>query len=265
MGKRKQLIKKVQHHIKDLEKRGIDVERVTKGKSLEKLAWSQSTYDNFIKVKKNILANERDIKKRTNAHGYILTKNEYKTVKTLEKKYNKKKESELEKYKAKFGELSEVEEAFLRGEPIRHVNSKENIELQTSFRKENLFDSFGSNIDLKFYKEFVEEEIKDFTYESVIKKRREEFINEMREWANAYRFGVFAENDTKYVDKVVDKLTQMYDNMSLIQAVQFNQDMKHKLQYVDSASQNKYSSYDEMALLKDLMVIQSQRKFVISR
>lgn len=262
MGKRKQLIKKVQHHIKDLEKRGIDVERVTKGKSLEKLAWSQSTYDNFIKVKKNILANERDIKKRTNAHGYILTKNEYKTVKTLEKKYNKKKENELEKYKAKFGKLSEVEEAFLRGEPIRHVNSKENIELQTSFRKENLFDSFSSNIDLKFYKEFVEEEIKDFTYESVIQKRREEFINEMREWANAYRFGI---GDEKFINNVVDELTQMYDNMSLIQAVQFNQDMKHKLQYVDSASQNIYSTYDEKALLKDLMKVQSERNFVISR
>ena len=92
MGKRKQLIKKVQHHIKDLEKRGIDVNRVTKGKSVEKLAWSQSSYDNFIKVKQNVLSYERDIKKRTNAHGYTLSINEYKTVRALEKKYNKKKE-----------------------------------------------------------------------------------------------------------------------------------------------------------------------------
>ena len=262
MGKRKQLIKKVQHHIKDLEKRGIDVNRVTKGKSVEKLAWSQSTYDNFIKVKKNILSDERDIKKRTNAHGYTLSKNEYKTVRALEKKYNKKKESELQKYISKHGNLSEVEEAFLRGEPIRHVNSKENIELQTSFRKENLFDSFGANINLKYYKEFVEEEIKDFTYESVVQKRREEFINEMREWAEAYRFGIGDEN---YINKVVGELTQMYDNMGIIQAVQFNQDLKHKLQYVDSASQNIYSTYDEKALLKDLMQVQSERNFVISR
>ena len=262
MGKREQLIKKVQHHIKDLEKRGIDVNRVTKGKSVEKLAWSQSSYDNFIKVKQNVLSYERDIKKRTNAHGYTLSINEYKTVRALEKKYNKKKESELQKYISKHGNLSATEEAFLRGEPIRHVNSKENIELQTSFRKENLFDSFGANIHLKYYKEFVEEEIKDFTYESVVQKRREEFINEMREWAAAYRFGIGDEN---YINKVVGELTQMYDNMSLIQAVQFNQDLKHKLQYVDSASQNIYSTYDEKALLKDLMQVQSERNFVISR
>ena len=150
----------------------------------------------------------------------------------------------------------------MRGDPIRHVNSKENIELQTSFRKENLFDSFGANINLKYYKEFVEEEIKDFTYESVVQKRREEFINEMREWAEAYRFGIGDEN---YINKVVGELTQMYDNMSIIQAVQFNQDLKHKLQYVDSASQNIYSTYDEKALLKDLMQVQSERNFVISR
>ena len=84
----------------------------------------------------------------------------------------------------------------------------------------------------------------------------------MREWANAYRFGI---GDEKYINNVVDELTQMYDNMSLIQAVQFNQDMKHKLQYVDSASQNIYSTYDEKALLKDLMQVQSERNFVISR
>ena len=84
----------------------------------------------------------------------------------------------------------------------------------------------------------------------------------MREWAEAYRFGIGDEN---YINKVVGELTQMYDNMSIIQAVQFNQDLKHKLQYVDSASQNIYSTYDEKALLKDLMQVQSERNFVISR
>ena len=84
----------------------------------------------------------------------------------------------------------------------------------------------------------------------------------MRDWANAYRFGI---GDEKYINNVVDELTQMYDNMSLIQAVQFNQDMKHKLQYVDSVSQNIYSTYDEKALLKDLMEVQSERNFVVSR
>ena len=84
----------------------------------------------------------------------------------------------------------------------------------------------------------------------------------MREWAEAYRFGIGDEN---YINKVVGELTQMYDNMGIIQAVQFNQDLKHKLQYVDSASQNIYSTYDEKALLKDLMQVQSERNFVISR
>ena len=261
MGVRKELLRKVKNHIKDLEKRGIDVERVTRGKSLEKLAWNKNTYEKFINQKKNVLTRERDIKRRTNNQGYLLSEKEYKTVKKLERDFNKKKKSELDKYIKKFGQLNEVELAFLKGEPVRHLNSKENIELQTSFRKENLFDSFNGNIDLNFYQGFVKEQIKSFSYEDVIEKHREKFIDQITIWANANRLGV---GDEKYKNRVIKELIDMYDNMGFIQAVQFNQDMEHKLQYVESASTNIYSSWDEKRLIEDLIKRQEDRDFVIS-
>lgn len=262
MGIRKQLIKKVKSHIKDLEKRGIDIQRVTKGKTIEQLAWSKNTYDKFIQQKHNVLVRERDIKRRTNAQGYVLSEKEYKTLKTLENKMNKKKQAELKKVEKMFGGLNDVERAFLTGTPVRHKNANENIELQTSFRKENYIDTYNDKVDLKFFKEFVEEEIKDFSWQDVIDKKREEFKEELTEWAKS---GIFGFGDDMYIKETVDNFMKKYDEMDFIQAVQFNQDMKHKLQFVESAANNIYSVWDEKRLLEDLMKRQDDREFMISR
>lgn len=262
MSKRKELLRKVNSHIKDLEKRGIDIERVTEGKSAEQLAWNKRTYDNFMKKKHNVLVRERDRKKRTNIQGYTLTEKEYKIVKGLENKMKKKKMNEFSKMEKVLGRLSDVEKAFLMGVPVRHVNSNENIELQTSFRKENYFDTYNSSIDLKYFKEFIEEEIEDFSWEQVIDKKRDELKAELTDWANS---GLLGLGDDKYKKNTVNELMEMYDNMGLIQAVQFNQDMKHKLQYVESAANNIYSVWDEKRLLMDLMKKQDDREFIMSR
>lgn len=262
MSKRKELLRKVNRHLKDLEKRGIDIERVTGGKSAEQLAWNKRTYDNFMKKKHNVLVRERDKKKRTNIQGYTLTEKEYKIVKGLENKMNKKKMNELSKMEKILGGLSDVERAFLKGVPVRHANSNENIELQLSFRKENYFDTYNSSIDLKYFKEFIEEEIQDFSWEQVMDKKRDELKQELSEWAES---GLLGLGDDKYKKNVVDELMQQYDNMGLIQSIQFNQDMKHKLQYVESASNNIYSVWDEKRLLQDLMKKQDDREFMISR
>lgn len=262
MGIRKQLLKKVKSHIKDLEKRGIDVNRVTKGKSLEQLAWSKKSYENFMKQKHNVLTRERDIKKRTNAQGYVLSEKEFRIIKKLENNMNKKKQSELKKVEEMFGGLSDVERAFLMGVPVRHKNSNENIELQTSFRKENYFDSYNDSVNLDFFKGFIEDEIKDFTWKDVIDKKREEFKEELTNWANA---GIFGFGNDSYLKETVEGLLSKYDGMDFIQAVQFNQDMKHKLQYVESAATNIYSTWDEKRLLEDLMKRQDDREFMISR
>lgn len=262
MSKRKELLRKVNRHLKDLEKRGIDIERVTGGKSAEQLAWNKRTYDNFMKKKHNVLVRERDKKKRTNIQGYTLSEKEYRIVKDLENKMNKKKMNELAKMEKVVGRLSDVEKAFLMGVPVRHVNSNENIELQTSFRKENYFDTYNSSIDLKYFKEFIEEEVEDFSWEQVMDKKREELRFELTDWANS---GLLGLGDEDYKKKTVDELMGLYDNMGLIQAVQFNQDMKHKLQYVESAANNIYSVWDEKRLLMDLMKKQEDRDFIISR
>ena len=58
-SKRQEYLKKVKHHIRDLKKRGLDVDNVTKGKSLEQLAWNKKTYENFLGNKKISLSKER--------------------------------------------------------------------------------------------------------------------------------------------------------------------------------------------------------------
>lgn len=262
MSIRKQLLKKVNNHLKDLEKRGIDVNRVTGGKTAEQLAWNKRTYDKFMKQKHNVLVRERDKKRRTNKQGYVMTEKEYKTIRKLENDMNKKKQNELKKMEKMLGGLSDVERAFLQGVPVRHTNSNENIELQVSFRKEKYFDTYNSSIDLKYFKEFIEEEIEDFSWEMVMDKKREELKEELTEWANS---GLLGLGDDNYKKNVVEDLMSQYDNMGLIQSVQFNQDMKHKLQYVESASNNKYSVWDERRLLEDLMKKQDDRDFIISR
>lgn len=265
MATRQQLIKKVKLHIKDLEKRGIEVDRVTRGKSIEQLAWNKRTYEKFMQQKKNVLTRERDIKRRTNKQGYVLSEKEYRIIRKLEKDMNTKKQSELKKVEKMFGKLSKVEKAFLEGKPIKHLNSKEEIQLQTSFRKENYIDTYNDSIDLKFYKDFIEDEIKDFSYLDVIDKRREEFLEQIKDWAMNYRLGVVADSDLKkHSKRMVEHFGELYDNMSFIQAVQFNQDLAHKLQMVESASDNQYSTWNEKRLLEELMKRQEFREFVIS-
>ena len=63
-SKRQEYLKKVKHHIRDLKKRGLDVDNVTKGKSLEQLAWNKKTYENFLGNKKISLSKERKEKKK---------------------------------------------------------------------------------------------------------------------------------------------------------------------------------------------------------
>lgn len=262
MSIRKKQAKLVIKHLKDLEKRGIDVSRVTQGKTIEKLAYSKKSYSDFMNRKKSVLSQERDIKKRTNDHGYTFSQREYKEIKKLEDKMRRKKQAEFWKLEKEVGSLSKVEKAFLSGDPIRHKNSKENVELQTSFRRENYFNSFGRGFDFKAFKEAIEDDIKDFSYKDVVEDKRALFKAEMEKWANAGVFGVSPNKSFK--KKRVNELMEYYDNMSFIQKVQFNQDMSHKLQYVESASDNIFSKWDERRLLIDLMEQQETRDFIIS-
>lgn len=261
MSLRSKQVKLVEKHLKDLEKRGIDVSRATQGKSIEKLAYSKKSYKQFMERKSAILSKERDIKKRTNQHGYTFTHKEYKEIKKLENEMRKKKQAEFWKLEKLKGGFSDVEEAFLKGSPIRHKNSKENIELQTSFREESYFNSFGKGLDFNYFKETIKEEIQDFSFKNVIDDKRELFKNEMKQWAKA---GVFGIGKTKFQNERVNELMEAYDSMDFMQKVQFNQDMKHKLQYVDSASNNTYSTWDERRLLLDLMKQQKDRDFMVS-
>lgn len=255
MGTRKELQKKVKKHIRDLEKRGIDVERVTKGKDIKSLAWSKKTYESFMRRKQSVLQQERDIKKRTNKQGYVFSPKDYKEIKKLQNKFNRKKQSEFKKYLNVNPNLSEIEKDFLMGSTVKHVNSSENIELQVSFRKENLIDSINENINIKTYIEMIKERIEDFSMEDVVGDKSKYFKKEfLDKWIES---GDLTENQAK-------EFIKLYKDLSSIEKSQLNKEMSHKMQQVDSTSRNPRSRLDVYNGLKELVFIQQERNFVKS-
>lgn len=47
--------KNIEKYIKEMESKGLEVEKATEGKSIDTLAYSQRTYDNFMKRRKRVL------------------------------------------------------------------------------------------------------------------------------------------------------------------------------------------------------------------
>lgn len=255
MGKRAKLQKLVKSHIRDLNKRGIDVETVTGGKSIEKLAWNQKSYDNFMEEKRIALSRQRKIKQRTNKNGYVFIQKDFNRVKKLQDEYNKKVTSEYNKYKNKFGKPDRTLDRFLKGETVRHLNSGENVQLGESFRKVNLLDRFIEGMDIDSFIKMTKERMNDFSMNDVIDDRSKEM--------NDLYFKSWKEQG-KLTTNRIKELTSIYKDMDIIQRSQFNKDMKRTMAWVDSESRNPKSHIDVYYTLKDVMEKQLQRVFIPS-
>jgi len=255
MGKRAQLQKMVKSHIRDLNKRGIDVESVTGGKSLEKLAWNQRTYNNFLEEKRIALSRERKVKQRTNKNGYVFTQKDFNRVKKLQDDYNKKVKSEYNKYKLKFGTPDKTMDKFLKGETVRHLNSGENVQLGESFRKVNLIDRVMEGMDIDYFISMTRERMNDFSMNDVIDDRSTEFNNlYLKAW----------KEQGQLTDNRIKEILEIYKDMNIIQRSQFNKDMKRTMSWIDSASKNPRLNVDVYYTLKEVMEKQGQRVFIPS-
>lgn len=255
LGKRKELEKKVNRHIKDLEKRGIDIERVTGGKDVKTLAWNIRTYEKFMEKKKSVLARERDIKKRTNNQGFLIDSQSYKQVRKLQNEFNKKIDNEYNEFLKDNPNLSDVEKSFLRGKTVRHVNASENIELQSSFRNVNLLDQLNKDVNIKYFIEMNKERMEEFSLYDVVGDRSTYFKKQFLDgWVQSLDL---TENQGK-------EILSIYKNMNIIEKTQFNKDLDRKMQQVESIVSRPRSKYDVYHALLEVALIQDVRKFVVS-
>lgn len=255
MSKRKELEKKVKKHIKDLQNRGIDVNKATGGKSVKTLSWNKNTYDKFMGNKKEVLKEQRDINKRTNKQGFLIESNSYKQVKKLQNEFNKKIDSEYNEFLKSNPNLTDVEKSFLRGKTVRHVNSSENIELQSSFRNVNLVDQLNKGVDIKYFIEMNKERMNEFSLYDVVGDRSVYFKKQFIEgWVKSLDL----------TEKQGKEILSMYKGMNIIEKTQFNKDLDRKMQQVESIVSRPRSKYDVYNALKEVALIQDVRSFVVS-
>ena len=259
MATRKQLQKRVENHIKDLAKRGIDPSVVTQGRSVKSLAWSQKSYDNFMENKR--IAIRKENKKQrlqkvivtTNTQGYDINRYDYNRIKELQKKYDKKLQQEYKKYLKKYGKQDNITDAFLKGKPVRHKNSGENILLPENFGGANLINRLNENINIDEFIRLTEKKIANIRYENIIDDNSEFF-------------------DKEFLKPLVDTLSlhekerkillDLYKNMNIVERYQFNKDMKRVMEIVESDTKNPTSMYTPYYLIREFMEKEYKREFL---
>lgn len=259
MATRKQLQKRVENHIKDLAKRGIDPSIVTQGRSIKSLAWSQKSYDNFMENKR--IAIRKENKKQrlqkviatTNTQGYEINRYDYNRLKELEKKYNNKLQKEYKKYVNKYGKPDKLTEAFLKGKSVRHKNSGENILLAENFGGVNLINRLNENINIDEFIRLTEKKIQGLRYENLIDDNSDYFDKEILKPLV---------NSLSMHDKGRKILLDLYKSMNIVERYQFNKDMKRVMDIVESDSKNPTSMYTPYYLIREFMEKEYKREFL---
>lgn len=260
MATRNEYQRKVKHHIQDLIKRGIDPNLVTEGKTIESLGWNIRTYNSFMERKRIVLRKEQRKQRENkivyvNSQGYEFTKKEYDRVKKLQDKFNKKLEQEYKKFIKINGSVDELTEAFLKGEPIRHVNGDENIQLQEHFGKVNLLDRINEGVDLDVFEQLTNDKIKSINYEQITDDQSDYFekdmLNPLVESLDLHK-------------KEKDMLLDEYKRLDIISRIQFNKDMKRIMKVIEYEEKNPQSSSTPYYIIRSFMSKNHKREFIVS-
>lgn len=256
MSKRAELQKKVKHHIRDLKKRGIEVESVTSGKSVEQLAWNIKTYNNFMEQKRIALSRERKKRKvRTNKQGYVFTKKDYDAVLKLQSEYNIKIQKEYKKYIKKYGEPSKVEKDYLFGKSVRHTSSAENIQAGESFRKVNLIDRVSEGMNIDEFLKFTKMKMNQFSFLDIADDRTNDL---KRLYLNDWK------KSGDLTDNQIEEILELYKDIGVVQRSQFNKDMKRTMSWIESETNKVTSIWTPYELIKHVIDKQYDRSFIAS-
>lgn len=199
--------------------------------------------------------------KEINESGYMINNQgtkiplkQAKEIKGLQNEMNAKKDSLYQQ--ALQGEsYNDVEKQFLRGTPVRHTNSSENIELNNNFGHVDYFNSITSTTDLKQFKMLAKEDIDNFDIHDVVQDRSNKLNEYLEGWRESYQL----------TDTDVKHFQERYSSMDIIQKSQFNKDLEHKMAMVESITKNPSSGYGVYHSLDELVFNQEDRNFVVNK
>lgn len=260
MATRNEYQKKVERHIKDLAKRGIDPSLVTQGRDSKSLGWNSKSYNAFMERKRIVVRKEQRKQREnkivfTNTQGHELKKKDYDKIKKLQDEYNNKLEKEFEKLIKNKCELDELTEAFLKGKPLRHTNGNENIQLQEHFGEVNLLNRINEDIDLKEFAKLTREKINSISYNDMINDLsdyfEEDMLNPLVESLDLHK-------------KEKDILLEEYKKMDIIGRSQFNKDMNRIKKIIEYEDKNPQSTSTPYYIIKSFMSRNYKREFIVS-
>lgn len=232
---------------------GVDVKKSTTEATLRnKISKSaKKQYDAYMANKSKEI-NESGF--MINSQGVKIPKKQAMEIKGLQKEMNSKKDT-LYKQVVEGSEYNEVEKQFLRGVPVRHTNSSENIELNNNFGYVDYFNSITPTTNLKQFKQLAKEDIDNFEIHDVLQDRSNKLNDWLSDWKQSYQL----------TDKEVKYFQGKYSELGVIEKSQLNKDLEHKMAMVESVTKNPSSGYDVYHALEELVFKQEDRDFVTNK
>lgn len=147
--KKEQRKKNIEKYIKEMESKGLEVEKATEGKSIDTLAHSQRTYDNFMKRRKRVLERPKIVEE--------VKAIDKKLKKSFMKMHNRNRITDETKAIVKFNEGFELNKKNLRNKTKLVATDFfytyfQELSLNQSDQKEinKLIKRFGTRLDLLY-------------------------------------------------------------------------------------------------------------------
>lgn len=147
--KKEQRKKNIEKYIKEMESKGLEVEKATEGKSIDTLAHSQRTYDNFMKRRKRVLERPKIVEE--------VKAIDKKLKKSFMKMHNRNRITDETKAIVKFNEGFELNKKNLRNKTKLVATDFfytyfQELSLNKSDQKEinKLIKRFGTRLDLLY-------------------------------------------------------------------------------------------------------------------
>lgn len=238
MAKKKGIRQSRQDYIKrdlrELKKLGYSMEDILNGRTIESLAYTQKSYDNY---RKNI----RKLKKkaRTNQHRITFTKKQYEEIRKIEKDFTELKSRELERI-AKQNNLNALEIAYLKGKEIMSNKFQTSLSLPNNFGKVKLFDYINKKDKVDEMIEEIKNEMDNFVGDELIDDGRR--IDKL--YLQQFEEAGFIDEDERQV------LKEEYEKLSPIEKAFAREKINYLSRYIYTFVNDKLASstpYHELA------------------
>lgn len=226
-GIRERRIDYIKRDIRELKKMGFEISEILKERTMESLAYTKKSYENYRNHIKSLKK-----KVRTNQHGRTFTKKELEKIKDLEDKFNNLKADEFKKYSAGKN-LSPAEKAFLHGKEVRAINNGESMRLSNNFAPVNIFESFQKKDNFDSLYDLWLQDYETFSTNDVVDNGF---------WFKKLYIDKFEENG-KLSSFESGLLMDMYSDLEMVHKMHIKKNIDKLMQIVESATSNRKSGF----------------------